>query len=215
MLLSTISAFIGISLAVIIMPGPDTALTIRNSIEYGNRTGLATVAGIVVGQLCWASAASLSLQALFTASAQVFAVLKYCGAAYLFYLGACALHDALHPRVLGFEDKGAKRQVRRRGLAAFREGLVSNLTNPKMLVFFSSLLPPFVHHRDSMLLPQFLLLGMVFSALTFGWLGLYIFVISRTAAVVRRARVQRIIKSVTGLALMGFGLKIAVARDLR
>jgi threonine/homoserine/homoserine lactone efflux protein len=210
---STISAFIGISLAIIIMPGPDTALTIRNSIESGNRTGLATVAGIVVGQLCWATAASLSLQALFTASEQLFAVLEYCGAAYLFYLGARALRDALRPRVLGVDDKSSKCPARRRGRAAFREGLVSNLTNPKMLVFFSSLLPPFAHNLVSMLLPQFLLLGLVFSALTFGWLGLYILIISRAAAVVRQSGVQRIIKSITGLALMGFGLKIAVARN--
>jgi threonine/homoserine/homoserine lactone efflux protein len=213
MVLSTISAFIGISLAVIIMPGPDTALTIRNSIAYGNRAGLATVAGIVVGQLCWATAASLSLQALFTASEQIFAVLKYCGAAYLFYLGARALLEALRPRVSRFDDKGPTRPAPRRGGAAFREGLVSNLTNPKMLVFFSSLLPPFTHNLDSMLLPQFLLLGLVFSALTFGWLGLYIFIISRAAVVVRRARVQRMIQSITGLALMGLGLKIAVGRN--
>jgi threonine/homoserine/homoserine lactone efflux protein len=213
MVASTISAFIGISLAVIIMPGPDTALTIRNTIQYGNRSGLATVAGIVVGQLCWAGAASLSLQVLFNASEQLFSALKYCGAAYLFYLGARSLRDALRPRVLRLDDKGATRAIRHGGRPAFREGLVSNLTNPKMLVFFSSLLPPFAHILGSVLLPQFLILGLLFSALTFGWLGLYVLILVRAAAFVRQSGIQRVIESITGLALMGFGLKIAAASD--
>lgn len=210
--MATILEFIGISLIVIITPGPDTALTIRNSIKGGNHAGLLTVAGIVTGQLCWAWAASVGLQALFNASQYVYTLLKYCGAAYLFYLGGRSLYEAVRVSIPR-DRSSAEREMRRDGRSPFREGLLSNLTNPKMLVFFSSLLPPFVHGFGSSVLPQFLTLGLIFSALTFGWLTFYILLIERAAAFVRRSGFQRIINSLTGMALMGFALRVAAERD--
>ena len=140
MAVNTILQFIGIALVVIITPGPDTALTIRNSIRCGTNAGLLTAVGIVVGQLCWVSTASPGLQSLFNASHHGYTFLKYCGAAYLFYLGARSLYEGFRINLLGAMS-GAEGQALRSG-SPFREGLLSNLTNPKMLVFFSALLPP-------------------------------------------------------------------------
>jgi threonine/homoserine/homoserine lactone efflux protein len=209
--MDTLLQFIGISLVVVITPGADTALTIRNTIRNGNNAGLMTVVGIVTGQLCWASAASLGLQALVNASHHVYAFLKYCGVAYLFYLGGRSLFEGLRIKTLRAEN-GVEGKVLHGG-SPFREGLLSNLTNPKMLVFFSALLPPFLHGTGSSVLSQFLTLGLIFGALTFEWLTFYILLIQRGAEFVRRPRSQRVINSITGMALMGFAIKVAVERD--
>ncbi|HEX6701220.1 MAG TPA: LysE family translocator, partial [Gaiellaceae bacterium] len=135
-MLTGLAAFVGVSLLVIVTPGQDTALTIRNSIRGGRRSGLLTAAGVASGQACWTVAASAGLAALLTASERVFLALRIAGAAYLVYLGARTLLDALRSRA--HEPSATVRAS-----APFRQGLLSNLGNPKMGVFFTSLLPQF------------------------------------------------------------------------
>src|SRR2546430_12586183 len=95
-------AFLGVSLVVIVTPGQDTALTIRNTLGGGRRGGVLTALGVVSGQLTWALAASAGLSAVLLASRPVFVGLRLAGAAYLVLLGAQALlsairgHGALH-----------------------------------------------------------------------------------------------------------------------
>src|SRR5687767_7019466 len=133
-----LAAFLGIAILIIVTPGQDTALTIRNALLGGRRGGVATAAGVSVGQACWTVAASIGLAALLVASEPVFVALKLAGAAYLVYLGLQALRAALFGRpapATGPASGGA--------LPAYREGVLSNLGNPKMAVFFTSLLPQF------------------------------------------------------------------------
>jgi threonine/homoserine/homoserine lactone efflux protein len=80
-------------------------------------------------------------------------------------------------------------------------------------VFFSALLPPFVHGTGSSVLPQFLSLGLIFSALTFSWLTFYTLLIERIAEFIRRPRAQRVINSISGMALMGLAFEVATERD--
>ena len=125
-------AFLGVAFVVIVTPGQDTALTVRNTLAGGRGAGLRTAAGVVCGQSVWALAASAGVAALLVASEPAFVVLKLAGAAYLVYLGGQALVAAARPR----DD------VRDGAPAAngreLRQGVLSNLGNPKMAVFFSS-----------------------------------------------------------------------------
>ena len=135
-------AFIGVSLLVIVTPGPDTAITIRNTLFGGRSGGLFTALGVACGQAIWALATSVGIVALLIASAPLFLALKYAGAAYLVFLGVQALREALRPTVHTGKAALAGRPTRRlTPLSAFRQGLVSDLGNPKMAVFFASLLP--------------------------------------------------------------------------
>ena len=196
------AAFLGVSAVVIVTPGQDTALTIRNTLLGGRRGGLATAAGVVGGQLTWAFAASAGLSALLLASAPLFEALRLAGAAYLVLLGLQALAAAARRRG-GDLDASAPRRRR----APFRQGILSNLGNPKMAVFFTSLLPQFASSFGGMLV-----LGAVFASFTLAWLSLYALAVAKASGFVRRPRVRRALDAVTGAALVALGLRLASER---
>jgi threonine/homoserine/homoserine lactone efflux protein len=190
-------AFLGVAVVVIVTPGQDTALTVRNTLAGGRRAGLRTATGVVCGQAVWALAASVGVAALLFASEPAFMALKLAGAAYLVFLGGQALLAAVRRRPAHVE-------VGRASGSELRQGLLSNLGNPKMAVFFSSLLPQFGDTFGVLLA-----LGLLFCALTLTWLSAYALVIARAGDVLRRPRVRRTIDAVTGTALVALGLRLA------
>jgi threonine/homoserine/homoserine lactone efflux protein len=194
--LGQLAAFLGVSLVVIVTPGQDTALTVRNALTAGRRGGVLTALGVVTGQLTWALAASAGLSALLLASRPVFVGLRVAGAAYLVFLGAQALAAAIRDRPHG--------AFRGRRKAAYRQGLLSNLGNPKMVVFFTSLLPQFGASFGGMLA-----LGAAFASLTLAWLSIYAFGVAWAKAVLLRTRVRRALDAVAGLVLVAFGVRLA------
>ena len=205
-----LAAFLGVSILVIITPGQDTALTIRNTLVGGRRSGVLTAAGVASGQFVWTVATSAGLAALIVASEPVFTALKLAGAAYLIFLGAQALHAALRPR---------RRQARAAivlphgigGLTAYRQGVLSNLGNPKMAVFFSSLLPQFIASGHASF-ATLLMLGLLFNLMTLTWLTGYALVVARVGDGLRRDPVRRSMEAVSGLVLVGLGLRLAAER---
>jgi threonine/homoserine/homoserine lactone efflux protein len=207
--MSTFLAFLGVSIIVIVTPGPDTAITIRNTLFGGRTGGVFTALGIASGQTIWAVATSAGIVALLIASEPLFLAVKYAGAAYLIYLGIQALREAFRPSVRTQGSVPARPSGRRlMPLTAFRQGVISDLGNPKMAVFFASLLPQFVpagHATFSALL----LLGVVFAVMTFTWLALYAAVVARAGDFLRRPSIRRAIEGVTGTVLIALGLRIA------
>jgi len=190
-------AFLGVAVVVIVTPGQDTALTVRNTLAGGRPAGLRTATGVVCGQAVWALAASAGVAALLVASEPAFVALKVAGAAYLVFLGGQALLAAVRRRPAHVE-------VGRASGSELRQGLLSNLGNPKMAVFFSSLLPQFGDSFGALLG-----LGLLFCALTLTWLSAYAMAIARAGDVLRRPRVRRTIDAVTGTALVALGLRLA------
>jgi threonine/homoserine/homoserine lactone efflux protein len=202
--MSLFLAFLGVSLIVIVTPGPDTAITIRNTLFGGRGGGIFTALGIACGQTIWAVATSAGIVALLVAFAPLFLAIKYAGAAYLVYLGVRALRDAIRPAAItGEVDQVPARRLTRG--AAFRQGLISDLGNPKMAVFFASLLPQFAPAHFLPLLS----LGSVFAAMTFLWLAGYAVAVTRAGDFLRRPKVRRAIEGVTGVSLIGLGLRTA------
>jgi threonine/homoserine/homoserine lactone efflux protein len=187
--------FFGVSAVVIVTPGQDTALTIRNTLGGGRRDGVLTAAGVATGQVVWAVATSVGLAALLVASEPAFRALRWIGAAYLVYLGLQALLRALR-RAVARPLPPARRRP-------FRQGLLSNLGNPKMAVFFSSLLPQFAHSFAGLLV-----LGFVFAGMTLAWLS----VVARIGNVLRRPRVRRFVDAVVAVVLVAFGVRLATER---
>jgi threonine/homoserine/homoserine lactone efflux protein len=209
-MISSFLAFLGVSALVIVTPGPDTALTIRNTLLGGRRSGVFTALGIVSGQAIWAVATSIGIVALLVASEPLFLAVKYAGAAYLVYLGAQALWAAWRPESGGATiPMGAvERKAKLRPLSALRQGIISDLGNPKMAVFFASLLPQFAPPGDATV-AALLALGLVFCAMTFLWLAAYASIVAKAGDVLRRHRVRRAIEGVTGAVLIALGLRIA------
>jgi RhtB (resistance to homoserine/threonine) family protein len=203
-------AFVGISLLVIIAPGPDTALVTKNAVLHGRSAALGTSLGVNAGLLIWTGAAAFGVAAVVRESAVAFTVLKLIGAVYMVWLGVQALraarrHSAHEP--IGSADLGG----RVRALHGFRQGLFSNLANPKIAVFFTSLLPQFVSSRDPVLLP-FFLLGGLFVLMTLTWLCGYALVAAKISDVLTRPAIKAALDRVTGAVLVGLGVRLALER---
>jgi threonine/homoserine/homoserine lactone efflux protein len=191
-------AFVAVAAVLIVTPGPDMALVLRNTVRGGRAAGLRTVAGTGCGLAVWALASAVGVATLVAASTRVFAVWKLAGGVYLVYLGVRALVAA---------RRGEEAPVRARSGSPFRQGLLSNLLNPKLAVLFTTLLPQFVAHDDPAWKPA--LLALVFVAMGLAWLVTYAFVVG---AVVGRRWLARAAEAVAGVAMIALGSRLAFTR---
>jgi len=196
--MAQLAAFLGVAVLVIVTPGPDTALTVRSTLGGGRAAGVWTAAGVSGGQVVWAVFTSFGLASLLVASETAFLVVRYAGAAYLVWLGLRSLLAAL---TAAPEPEARERNSRLSGPAAARQGLLSNLSNPKMAAFFPSLLPQFADTFAALLA-----LGVLFAAMTFAWLSLY----AAVAGFLRPFR--RALEAISGAVLIALGLRLATER---
>ena len=195
--------FLAISILLILIPGPDTAVVTKHALLGGHRGGVLASVGVAIGLTVWTVAAALGIAALLKASAIAFTALKIAGALYLTWIGVQMLRARNAP--------GGGTSVRSASsVKALRQGFLSDLGNPKIAVFFTSFLPQFVH-GGAVLLPL-LVLGMIFAVLTLLWLAAYSVIIGRSTALLRRPGVRRALDRFTGVVLIGFGIRLAFAR---
>jgi threonine/homoserine/homoserine lactone efflux protein len=194
--------FLGLSILLILTPGPNQALLTSRVLSGGRRAGFATVRGLAGGMAVHIAAAMIGLSALLASSAQVFGVVKLVGGAYLVFLGVAALVRTRRP---------ADDPPRRVGRPAARDGLLSMVLNPKAAVFFVAVVPQFVHRGPGATMRVALLLTIYgLLALTF-WIGL-VLLLHHVRELVRRPAVRRWMERVTGCALVGLGVRLAAAR---
>lgn len=197
--------FLALSVLLIVIPGPDTAMVTKNAVVGGRRSGVFAAVGVSVGLTIWTAAAALGIAALLRASSVAFFTLKVVGAVYLTWIGI----QMLRSRGLAGGDDPSGRAAS--GLRALRQGVLSDLGNPKIAVFFTSLLPQFVHGHGSAFLPL-LLMGVSFAVLTLVWLAAYALAVGHASGVLRRPAVRKALDRFTGLVLIGFGVRLAFER---
>ena len=202
-----LAVFVGVAAVVILLPGPDTAIVTKNVLLAGRRAGLGASVGVCTGLSVWTLTAALGVASLLRASAVASTVLKLAGALYLVWLGIQALRAARRMALTQpLDDSGRSAGRLTRG---FRQGLLSNLANPKIAVFFTSLLPQFVDPGRPVLLP-FLALGGVFVLMTLAWLCVYAFAAARAAEALQRPRVKALLDRITGTVLIAVGIRLAL-----
>ena len=196
---------------IVLLPGPDTLVVLRNLLRHGRRRAVLTVAGVLSGLTVWVFAAALGLSAVLRASTDAYAALRIAGACYLLWLGIQSLRarrPALGtPAELAADGAGPPR----RGLlgTGYGAGLATDLLNPKVGVFFVTFLPGFVPHGASVGVVS-LVLGAVFIAETAIYFTVLLLLAGRITAWMHNPRVQRRLDRATGLVLIGFGLRLAV-----
>jgi threonine/homoserine/homoserine lactone efflux protein len=195
-------AYLLVAVTVIVVPGPDTALTIRNAVRGGRAAGVRTALGVVTGQGVWAGGASAGIVALLTSAQPALQVLRAVGAGYLVILGTRAIVDAIRDPGLPPAAPSVGRSGHR---SAYRQGLASNLANPKIAVFFAALLPQFAHSPA-----EAVGLGVLFMAMTLSWLTMYAVVVGSATAWFGRRRVRRCLAGVSGTALVALGARLGV-----
>ncbi len=204
-------AFAGIALAVAVVPGPDMALVTRNTLLGGPPIGVATVAGIVAGLLVWGALAAAGIAAILAASTLAFTVVKLAGAIYLVYLGISTLR-AGDGSSIGLS--GAGPISRRTGPISRRtaagQGLLSAVLNPKLGVFFITLLPQFAGTTD--VARRSLELTLLFAGIGMAWLLVYTFALGAVGHVLARPGPRRAVRWISGTVLIGLGARVALDR---
>jgi threonine/homoserine/homoserine lactone efflux protein len=194
----------GVVLLAAMSPGPDFVIVTRSAMG-GRRAGMACAAGIAAGVFVWAIVTALGIAGLLAASAVAFTVVKLAGAAYLVLLGIRAL---LAARRGGYEEPAVAGRRAAGVLAAFRQGLVTNLLNPKVAVFFTALLPQFLPPSATVI--DNLLLAGVAATVSLAWFVVLTNVVDALRRFLTADRVRRTIDAVMGTLLVGLGLRIAV-----
>lgn len=198
--------FIVLCILLIILPGPDTAIATKNTLTVGKTGGLKTLFGTCCALLIHTTAAVIGLSALIVKSALLFSILKYVGAVYLGYLGFKTLWSL---RKKEASDVLETAPILEEGqMNCFRQGFLTNLLNPKVAVFFLTFLPQFVDHGQEPLLP-FLIMGLTYTLLTLIWFIPYIYLINQISAFMKRPSTEKAVQGLTGIALLGFGIKLA------
>lgn len=202
--------FIVASGLLTITPGVDTVLVLRTSTSDGQRGGAAASLGICLGLLVWGTGAAFGLTALLAASTLAFSIVKYAGATYLVYLGVKLI---LRPRGALAKTNGAEENASasRSANGAFQRGFLSNILNPKVGVFYVTFLPQFIPHGVNVAGFSMLLAG-IHVLLTLAWFSLLIALTIPLGRFLAKPKVVRNLDRVTGCVLVGFGLKLAVAK---
>jgi threonine/homoserine/homoserine lactone efflux protein len=195
-----------VALLLTITPGLDTALVLRAAITRGRRDAVATALGVVAGVLAWGAAAAVGVSAQLTASTVAYDVLRLVGAGYLVWLGGRILWRLVrHPAEAAAGSSpspgGAWRSA--------RTGLLTNLLNPKVGAFYVSVLPQFLP-PGTPALGMGVLLALVHAALSLVWFAVLVLGAVAARRWLQRPGVSRTVEGVTGVALLGLGLRLAL-----
>ena len=195
----------GVILLGAMSPGPDFVIVTRSAALSGRRAGMACAAGIGAGVFAWSAVTAAGVAGLLAASAVAFTIVKLAGAAYLMLLGIRAL---LAARRGEYENLGVTRPDATSPLRAFRQGLLTNLLNPKVAVFFIALVPQFLPESPTIL--DTTVLGAVAAVISVGWFSVVANVVGALRRLFARVRVRRVIDAIMGGLLVGLGVRIAV-----
>lgn len=207
--LTEILSFVVVATLLVVSPGPNGVLIAKTVPASGRAAGFANVAGFVAAFYVHGALAILGLSILLVQSATAFAIVKYLGAAYLFWIGAKALWAAY--RGMDGSAAVAPARSRRTLMRAFVEGFLTNALNPKVSMFYLAAFPQFITPGETSAAASFLLVAL-HSLVNAVWFGAMVMLFSTLTKVARSGSVQRWIKGVTGVVFIGFAAKLATTR---
>ncbi|MBO1511072.1 LysE family translocator [Metabacillus bambusae] len=200
--------FLVLSLFIVISPGIDTALITKRTISDGRKDGYKMALGLSTGSLVHTFAAAFGISAILMQSAVAFEIVKYVGAIYLIYLGLSSFITRSKKEFTNFEN--LNNSVMKK--SAFKQGLFSNVLNPKVAMFFLTFLPQFVKTGENAT-QQLIMMGVIYTVLSIAWFFVYVLLINYLRVWLMSPKVQRIMDKATGLVLIGFGLKLALDKQ--
>ena len=199
-------AFIGASVILTLMPGPDIIFVITLSITQGKKSGILTALGLVTGLIVHTTAAALGLSIILYESALAFQIVKYLGAAYLIYLGIIAIRE---------RNKNAlqiNRNAKYENKKLYRRGILMNILNPKVSLFFLAFLPQFVSADSSNVSLEMMFLGIIFmvqAIIVFTIVSILAHKLSEK--IVKNPKVVKVINWVKASVFLIIGIQIAIS----
>jgi threonine/homoserine/homoserine lactone efflux protein len=197
-------SFVALAAVLVAIPGPAATLTMKNAVARGFGSAITTAAGVAVADFVWIVASVAGLTAILVASEPVFLAVRILGAIYLGYIGLrllLARHDLFDAPAQAVPRRPVPR------LRAFREGVICDLSNPKALLVFTSVIPQFLH--DSSTAGAVAALGLTFTVIGFCSLAIYAAVFAQARRVTGRPVVRRFLLRVSGAILVAFGVRVA------
>lgn len=197
--------FLGFATVLVLLPGPDFAVVTRNTLAAGRRRGWWSAVGVTSSNAVQGVAAAAGLGALVLRVEPLFQAIRWAGIAYLVVLGVSSLRSAVRGEYAPDTSAAA---TPGQALAGWRQGFLSNITNPKVLVFYLAVLPQFLG-RDAPL-GALLLFALSHAVLTLLYLTVLVAALHRVRAFLTRRRTRRALDALTGTALLGFGARLAV-----
>jgi threonine/homoserine/homoserine lactone efflux protein len=201
--------FIATAVVLVLTPGQDTFFILGRSLAGGRRVGIAEALGITAGSIVHTLLAALGLSALLATSPYAFMAVKFAGAAYLIYIGG----RALLTRASGLPGENGNDGVDG-WWSAFRQGVITNILNPKVALFFLALMPQFISATSDTKVAAFLVLGVSFMVLGLVWtVILAVAAASLRGMFLRRPSMANVLNKVAGSLFIGLGLRLATARQ--
>lgn len=202
---SKYAEFLAFAVVLVLIPGPDFAVVTKNTLVGGHRRGRWTALGVSSSNLVQGTAAAFGLSALIVRIQPLFEAVKWAGVCYLAYLGAQAIRSAIRGQYppLGEASDTAT------GLAGWRQGFISNITNPKVLVFYLAVLPQFLTPGAG--LGWLLVLAWSHAVLSLSYLLVLVTGLHGARRLLMRRKVRRGLDATTGAVLLGFSARLATA----
>jgi threonine/homoserine/homoserine lactone efflux protein len=206
--------FVVLAVVLVLVPGPDFAVVVRNTLAGGRGRGAWSAVGITVSNVLQGTAAATGLAAVVVRVEPLFEAIRWLGVAYLGFLAVQAFRSAVrgsYPALDGDGDgDGDGTTAGRRARAGLRQGFLSNITNPKVLAFYLAVLPQFLGPGTAV--PVLLAYALTHAVVGLAYLLLLVAVLHRARRVLARRPVRRALDAFTGCALLAFGVRLAADR---
>ncbi|MDO7787228.1 LysE family translocator [Desulforamulus aquiferis] len=209
--LKEIVSFLSIVLLLVMFPGPNTVLIMHSVGVNGKKSGFLNVAGIVTALYFHAIIAAVGLSVILTQSTQLYMSIKYLGALYILYLGLTSIYSScFHNNQKANQLSEITNRVHIESLSSsFYRGLISNILNPKVALFYLSFIPQFVHNQSNFL-TESLFLTFLYSLISASWYSLLVICIDKFQIFFEQENIRQRIKVISGLFLVGLSIKMAV-----
>ena len=194
------------------IPGADTLLIMKNTINYGAKAGRYTILGMATGLTFWTIIAVLGLSVVIAQSVFLFNTIKYVGAAYLFYLGVKAFvdKDIISLKSVEVEsDAQVHHSLRRYYKESYLQGALSNILNPKTVLVYITFMPQFININENVN-QQLIVLGLILTLIAVVWFLVVVYIIDHVKRWLEKPQVQKVFQKSTGLMLIGVGIKTII-----
>nr|WGD75104.1 LysE family transporter [Bacillus subtilis] len=205
-------AYIPIAAMMVIMPGADTMLVMKNTLRYGPKAGRYNILGLATGLSFWTVIAILGLSVVIAKSVILFTTIKYLGAAYLIYLG---VKSFFAKSMFSLDDmqsqaKNMASSPKRYYKTSFMQGSLSNILNPKTVLVYVTIMPQFINLNGN-INQRLIILASILTLLAVLWFLFLVYIIDYAKKWMKNSKFQKVFQKITGIILVGFGIKTGLS----
>ncbi|USK26431.1 homoserine/threonine efflux transporter [Bacillus sp. CMF21] len=209
--MDSLLTYISIAAMMVIIPGADTMLLVKNTLSYGPKAGRYTVLGMAMGLSFWTLIAILGLSVVIAKSVILFSTIKYLGAAYLIYLG---IKSFFAKSIFSLEEiqeqaNTPAKPANRHNKESLMQALLSNILNPKTVLVYITIMPQFINLNENVN-QQLIVLALILTLLAVGWFLILVYLIDYAKKWLKNSKFQKAFQKSTGVILVGFGIKTGI-----